>query len=156
MNNSNPSPNSSICDNIKFSTLFKISFVLLMLICYCILMLYSKEGKEEDSKEVLIENNDLFLTGSTSVLFETDDYIVLSKIKRNNQVFTQGLFMDTDKTLIESGGLYGESSLQKYNVNTPDDKIFNIPLQSIYFGEGSCLFKGKIYQLTWRESVMYN
>ena len=94
-------------------------------------------------------------TGNGLVLLETKDFTVYRKIRRFDRYFTQGLFMDTQNTLIESSGLYGESTLQKYFVNAPDQKIYKIPIERRYFAEGACLFDNKIYQLTWKERVVY-
>ena len=89
-----------------------------------------------------------------SYLFETPEYKVVSRIKRDNTIFTQGFFLDTNNTFIESGGLYSKSMLQRTHLNNPFDVIQKFPLEDKFFGEGATLFKNKIYQLTWREGKM--
>lgn len=62
--------------------------------------------------------------------------------------FTQGLLFLDSKTLWESSGLYGQSTLRKVDLET--GKVLqrvNVPVD--YFAEGMTEFKGKLYQLTW-------
>jgi glutamine cyclotransferase len=123
------------------------------------IIFYGNEKIEIPKKELATSTSEAFdekieINTNRKILFETKDYIVYEKIKRNEQVFTQGLFFDTEDTLIESGGLYGKSVLQKFKLETPDEKLFKIPIDKEYFAEGACLFKNKVYQLTWREKVM--
>ena len=87
-------------------------------------------------------------------LFETKDFTVLSSIKKDHTVFTQGFLLDTEDTFIESGGLYGQSILQRISKNKPTEVLQKIKLDNEYFGEGVTLFKDKLYQLTWREGKM--
>jgi glutamine cyclotransferase len=143
----------------------KTKIILITLISiFCALFMYliifyGNEKIENPKKEFTFSKQDatqekIEINRNSKILFETNDYIVYEKIKRNEQVFTQGLFFDTANTLIESGGLYGQSVLQKFKINTPDEKYFKIPIERKYFAEGACLFKNKVYQLTWRERVM--
>ena len=138
-------------------TLLSLIFLLSGFFLYLI-YLYGNEKIEKSNYDIDSSSSGSKASSETSssgiFLFETNDYIVYKKIKRNQQVFTQGLFFDEDDTVIESGGLYGKSLLQKFKVETPDQKIFKIPLESKYFGEGACLLKNKVYQLTWKEKVM--
>ena len=61
--------------------------------------------------------------------------------------YTQGLIYH-DGVLIESTGLYGQSSLRRVELRT--GKILKrISVSGEYFAEGMTLFKGRIYQLTW-------
>jgi glutamine cyclotransferase len=144
----------------------KIRIMLLMLISlfsalFFYIVIFWGSEKIEKPKNTLssanseLNNEKIEVNTNSQILFETKDFIVYGKIKRNKQVFTQGLFFDTDDTIIESGGLYGQSVLQKFKLDTPDQKIFKIPLESKYFAEGACLLNNKVYQLTWKERVMY-
>jgi len=112
----------------------------------------SNENKynQHDNTSANTENfNDI-----TNFIFETPNYKLLSTIKRDHTIFTQGFLLDTNDTFIESGGLYAKSFLQRSNLNNPLKVIQKLPLDDKYFGEGATLFKNKIYQLTWREGKM--
>lgn len=92
---------------------------------------------------------------NTTFIFETHDYFLVDKKSRKNKVFTQGLFFDTESTLIESGGLYGESKLRRFELKSPDENLFEYDLDLKYFAEGACLYQNKfVLQLTWKERVM--
>ena len=135
----------------KISLKIKIVIIFVLTISYYIMFFFGYENKLSDKPPLSSSN----VTYSSSFLFETNEFTVLKKINRKESVFTQGLFMDTDNTLIESSGLYKQSYIQKFNVNSPDDKIFKIDVAPQYFAEGVTLFNNKIYQLTWREGKMY-
>jgi hypothetical protein len=115
-----------------------------------------KDIKQDDSNGTFVrwKNNTDFDTYNSTVLLETDDFIVLNRIYRKDKIFTQGLFMDTPDTFIESGGLYDHSSLRRFNITNPDRPLYKKGLIKRYFAEGCTLFKGKIYQLTWDEGIM--
>lgn len=134
--------------------LLKIIFLVVLVVCLIFIMFSNKENKIYPQSEFEYNNDTQDLSGNDLIIFETNDYIVYKKIERKDRYFTQGLFMDTQNTLIESSGLYGQSTLQKYFVDSPDEKIFKIPIERQYFAEGACIYKEKIYQLTWRERVM--
>ncbi|MDR1494220.1 MAG: glutaminyl-peptide cyclotransferase [Planctomycetaceae bacterium] len=71
----------------------------------------------------------------------------------DSQAFTQGLEFH-DGVFYESIGRYGESKLRRVDVKT--GKVlqeYALPRQ--YFGEGMTVFRGKIYQLTWREKTCF-
>jgi glutamine cyclotransferase len=53
--------------------------------------------------------------------------------------------MDTNETVIESGGHYKESLLQRYNIMTPNKPMAMFSVPDDYFAEACTLFKGKIY-----------
>jgi glutamine cyclotransferase len=132
----------------KITLKIKLAILVILAISYYIMFFYGHEDKKSDHS---ITKNNPNVKITPEILFETDDFTVLKKIVKKQLTFTQGLFMDTDGTIIESGGLYGKSVLQRYNVDTPDDYLFKIDIPSQYFAEGSTLFNGRIYLLTWRE-----
>jgi glutamine cyclotransferase len=140
----------------------KIKLVVLLLLSLFLglslflVFLGSKETKLMNDSVFDSSNEGDYKNSNSEILFETSDYIVIKKIRRYDRYFTQGLFMDSENTLIESSGLYGQSTLQKYEINTPDQKIFKFPIDRNYFAEGVCLYKNKIFQLTWREREMYH
>lgn len=86
-----------------------------------------------------------------NVLLETKDYYVTKAIPRGNFYFTEGLFFDTDQTLIESTGLTKKSHVYRYNLETPDSHIWDYKLEDKYFGEGITLWNNTLYMLTYRD-----
>lgn len=67
--------------------------------------------------------------------------------------YTQGLFIH-DGMMYESTGQHGESSFRK--VDVASGKVLQrIQLPSRYFGEGSCVFEGRAYLLTWHSQVCF-
>lgn len=74
---------------------------------------------------------------------------IISKRAHDPSAFTQGLAIQ-GHILYESTGLYGYSSLRKFDLN---NNLFleqmNLPFS--YFGEGIALVGDQLIQLTWRE-----
>ena len=86
---------------------------------------------------------------STNILSKKTYKIILKRIKRNELYYTQGIFFDTETTVIESGGLYGESVLVR--MEYPSMKIIKkVKLDQKYFAEGIAKCGDYIYQLTWK------
>lgn len=65
--------------------------------------------------------------------------------------YTQGLVY-RDGNLYEGTGLNGQSSLRQVELET-GAVLRRHNLERQYFGEGIALFKGRLYQLTWRSHV---
>jgi glutamine cyclotransferase len=81
------------------------------------------------------------------------NYSIQEIYPHDTSAYTQGLVWDNNK-LFEGTGLRGESVLyQMDNQLKPVGK--RIKLDQPYFGEGITVFKGKIYQLTWEEHVVF-
>ena len=67
--------------------------------------------------------------------------------------YTQGLFFD-GSVLCESTGMYGKSSYR--NVDLESGRVLRkVDFSPKYFGEGSCVFQGKLYMLTWTNKVAF-
>ena len=78
-------------------------------------------------------------------------YEIASKeeIRHDLSAYTQGLFFHSGK-LYESTGQYGESSFRE--VDPATGKVLRKEvLAADLFGEGSCVFDGRAYILTWYE-----
>ncbi|MDR1226593.1 MAG: glutaminyl-peptide cyclotransferase [Prevotellaceae bacterium] len=76
-------------------------------------------------------------------------YKVVAEYPHNERSYTQGL-QYVNGFMYEGTGGYGESSLQKVDIQT--GKVLQIKsLDKMHFGEGICLLHDLIYQLTWRE-----
>lgn len=89
-------------------------------------------------------------TTSTSVPVYTVS--IVHSYPHDSSAFTQGLVMENDGTLLESTGLYGQSSLRQ--VNLVDGSILQqYTLPSEYFGEGIAVVEDKIVQLTWQNKI---
>ena len=84
---------------------------------------------------------------------KTWSYKVEEALPHDVSSYTQGLFFYKGQ-LYESAGQYGESSFRKVDLAT--GKVLqrtDFPRQ--YFIEGSCVFKDRLYILTWRENVCF-
>lgn len=83
----------------------------------------------------------------------TYTYEVINRWAHDPTSFTQGLVF-YDGAFIESAGEYGRSSLRKVEVKT--GKILKkVDVPGKYFAEGLTIFQGKIFQLTWKENVIF-
>ena len=78
---------------------------------------------------------------------------IIRKIPHDSKAFTQGFIVD-EGIFYESTGLYGNSSLRKYNTHS-EKLIKKISLEDKFFAEGLTLFNGRLYQLTWKSGVMF-
>lgn len=87
-----------------------------------------------------------------SMIYETKDYIVYKRISRSSSDFTEGLFFSSDVNLIESTGMYKKSLLKEYSILKPNENLWEISLNSKFFGEGVCQFRNYLIQLTYREN----
>ena len=78
-------------------------------------------------------------------------YSIINTYPHQQDAFTQGLFY-SDGYLLESTGLYGQSSLRKVDLES-GAVLHKIDLESYYFAEGITLWNDRIYQLTWRSRI---
>lgn len=78
---------------------------------------------------------------------------VLQVLPHDRTAYTQGLFFNGGK-LYETTGQYGESMLREVDLAT-GRTIRETRLDSRYFGEGSCIFDGKLYVMTWQEHKVF-
>lgn len=78
-------------------------------------------------------------------------YRIVNTFPHDARSFTQGLFIH-DGALYESTGRYGESRLHKVMLDT-GEQVQSLPLSDEVFGEGSTIFGGKIFVLTWRSGT---
>jgi glutaminyl-peptide cyclotransferase len=76
---------------------------------------------------------------------------IIKRINHDQNAFTQGLEVYNGR-IIESTGLYGKSSLRILDTNGTIVK--KVSVDSV-FAEGCTVFKGKLYQLTWRENTCF-
>jgi glutamine cyclotransferase len=75
-------------------------------------------------------------------------YDVINTYPHDPGAFTQGLVF-LDGALLESTGLYGQSTLRKVDLKTGGVlKRVEVPAQ--YFAEGLAVLDGQLFQLTWQ------
>jgi glutamine cyclotransferase len=95
-------------------------------------------------KEDSSNNTSLFDT-------ESDAYTVIERFPHDPDAFTQGLAID-DGIFYEGTGLYGSSSIRKFNLET-GEILQSRELLSEYFGEGITVYDNYLIQLTWRSGI---
>jgi len=78
-------------------------------------------------------------------------FTVVQSWPHDPNAYTQGLVY-RDGKLYEGTGLNGQSSLREVELET-GAVLRRRPLERQHFGEGIALFKGRLYQLTWRSHV---
>lgn len=78
---------------------------------------------------------------------------VLESYPHDADAFTQGLHLEEDGTLIESTGLYGESTVRRVDVES--GRLLHCErLPGAWFGEGVTVQAGRCIQLLWREGLL--
>ena len=80
-------------------------------------------------------------------------YQTVHEFRHDPRAFTQGLVFHDGK-LLESTGLYGQSSLREVDLAT-GKVLRKISVPDKYFAEGLELLDGKLYQLTWKENTVF-
>lgn len=82
------------------------------------------------------------------------NYSVVAEYPHDSTAYTQGLLFSTPGLLLESTGLYGESTLRRVSVQTGiADQVHRLP--PAHFGEGIALLDDRLYQLTWESHIAY-
>jgi glutamine cyclotransferase len=80
-------------------------------------------------------------------------YEIVNTYPHDPKAFTEGLFFH-DGFLFESTGEQKRSSLRRVDVKTGKiEQKFDMDPE--LFGEGTTVFKDKIYQLTWRDKIAF-
>jgi glutamine cyclotransferase len=80
-------------------------------------------------------------------------YAIVSRYPHDASAFTQGLVWDQDK-VYEGTGLFGRSSLRRVDLRTGAIQQV-IEYEKHIFAEGITVFQNKIYQLTWKNNVVF-
>ncbi len=75
-------------------------------------------------------------------------------VKHDQTIFTQGLFYNKG-VLFESGGLYGESTINRIDPLS-GEVLRSISLDSNFFAEGIALFDDTLRLLSWKEKTVFN
>ncbi len=69
------------------------------------------------------------------------------------QAFTQGIYYKNG-TMVESTGLYGKSDIRITDLKTGSIKK-SVKNNPVVFAEGVCEIAGTIYQLSWKEQLIF-
>ncbi|MEA1887769.1 MAG: glutaminyl-peptide cyclotransferase [Bacteroidota bacterium] len=92
-----------------------------------------------------------FVTVVSDIKPELYSYRVVNMYPHDETAYTQGLVYHNGY-LYESTGREGRSTLRKVEIKSGDIlKIHN--LESKFFGEGLDVYKGRLFQLTWKNNV---
>ena len=121
---------------------FKYLFVL------CVLFVFSACNNDSSSN-----NGDDANTNNVIEAPATLTYQIIKTHVHDTTSYTEGLEWNGD-ILIESTGNYKQSLLRVLDTNMKDIQK-PVKLNDAYFGEGTTLFKGKIYQLTYKERKVF-
>jgi glutamine cyclotransferase len=78
---------------------------------------------------------------------------IISSLPHDTGSYTQGLCFYKGE-LFESAGLYEKSRLRKTDLKT-GKVLQEVKLDNKYFAEGICILRDTIYQLTWRENIVF-
>ncbi len=77
--------------------------------------------------------------------------VAVEKFPHDKYAYTQGMFFENG-ILYESCGQYGRSDIRTVDIKT-GKTLGKKNLDSKYFAEGSVIYGGNLYLLTWREQV---
>lgn len=80
-------------------------------------------------------------------------YIIVNSYPHDPQAFTQGLAWDRGK-VYEGTGLFGRSSLRLVDLET-GAVTKKIDYEARIFAEGITVFRDRIYQLTWKNNIVF-
>ena len=78
---------------------------------------------------------------------------VVAKYPHDTESYTQGLFFH-DGQMYESTGIKGKSTFRKVNLETGEAER-RLDFDRKYFVEGSVMFEGNLYVLTWETKVAF-
>lgn len=134
---------------MKRSLIITSFYIKLFLLAALIFQKEINPLKKSKLKQKQKQNTNL---SKISLLPNTIGYKVTKILKRNKVLYTQGLFFENDgQSFYESGGLYGESSLNQFSY--PElTEIKTKKLHNKFFGEGIAQCGNFIFQLTWQEN----
>lgn len=104
-----------------------------------------------DGKLKTIHKTVQLVSAEKPITLQPDNYEL---IKHDTSIFTQGLIFFNDQ-LIETGGLYGQSSINKVNIEN-GDILHTQDVDSMFFAEGITDFNGTLRMLTWKEQMVFH
>lgn len=80
-------------------------------------------------------------------------YLIVQEFPHDPKAFTQGLAWDKG-IVYEGTGLYGQSSLRRIDLHTGKVELKHDYDQQL-FAEGVTIYENKIYQLTWKNNIIF-
>ena len=92
--------------------------------------------------------------GATAQAAPTVSWRLVDVRPHDPTAFTQGLVAHRG-ALLESTGLYGQSSVRRLDART-GRVLTQTPLPASQFGEGLTVFGGRALQLTWTQNVIHS
>jgi len=122
--------------------MYRMKYLLII----CVTILISACNTGNNSQEGADETN--LILAPSALTFQ-----VIKTHVHDTTAYTEGFEWNGD-TLIESTGNYKQSELRLLDSNMKEIRT-PIKLNDEYFGEGTTLFKGKIYQLTYKEHKVF-
>jgi glutaminyl-peptide cyclotransferase len=93
----------------------------------------------------------IFLSVACGQTAPVRSYKIVAVYPHDRKAFTEGLEFH-DGYLYESTGLNGQSSIRKVDLVT-GAVIKQLPLSTVYFGEGVTFFGGRLFQLTYQSQI---
>ncbi len=96
------------------------------------------------------DHDDTLIPVATPII----DYTIVAQYPHDTSAYTQGLQLYNGK-LYEGTGDYETSSLRITDLKTGKVEKKHMMGSDKIFGEGINIFKGKIYQLTWENNIVY-
>ena len=116
-----------------------------------LLLLFSLACNNNDHQKGM---DDAGETGETGIPEAVNiPYTIVNVYPHDTSAYTQGLEFMKD-IIIESTGRYGFSTLRK--VDPVSGKVLQVKkMDKAIFGEGITVLRDTIYQLTWREHIVY-
>jgi glutamine cyclotransferase len=104
------------------------------------------DGPADSAKSAAATPADAAPTATRSFALE-----VVSSMPHDPEAFTQGLVYDAG-AFYESTGLEGKSSVRKVDAAS-GIVLREKKLETRYFGEGLALWRGELFQLTWKSGI---
>ncbi|CAD8058913.1 unnamed protein product [Paramecium primaurelia] len=99
----------------------------------------------------------LITSQNKKLVYNPNDYIILRKLERNFESLrhTQGLHFLNSTHLVESCGQYQNSEIHYINLNQLTTISQRVILDDLYQGQGVDVIDGQVYQLTWKEHMIF-
>ncbi|TAL40890.1 MAG: glutaminyl-peptide cyclotransferase [Chitinophagaceae bacterium] len=132
---------------MKVKSVLSVLLVFVLLVAAVAPVINSCNSNDKPSTPVN-GNGETKITGPKNL-----SYSILDSFPHDTSSFTQGLAFYKGE-LYEGTGEYGRSKLLKAELKT-GKIVKQILLDKKYFGEGITIFNDTIYQLTWKENVVF-
>jgi len=128
---------SSFSSRLWFTSISGLVLVFL----FCLGCTRRSESNSSQHQAVVAES----VAASSAPVY---NFEVVNTFPHDRYAFTQGLVIQ-DGVLVESTGLNGRSSLRRVDLAS-GNVLKKVDLSEQYFAEGLTIFKGRIFQLTWK------